>query len=98
MTELTSTVDNIDSDQGGVAEFFDLLGPEQFAAYQAELVEALETGSDPGLFWAKWIDVVVERTPPETDWDIALGFGAAVANLLKIALNETPETTVEAHD
>ena len=51
MAELTSTVDNIDSDQGGVAEFFELL----------------ETGSDPGAFWAKWIDVVVERTPPEDD-------------------------------
>jgi hypothetical protein len=30
-------------------------------------VEALETGSDPGAFWAKWIDVVVERNPPEAD-------------------------------
>ena len=37
MVELTSTIDNIDSDQGGVAEFFDILGPEHFAAYQAEL-------------------------------------------------------------
>ena len=35
--------------------------------YQAELVETLETRKDPGAFWAKWIDVVVERTPPETD-------------------------------
>jgi len=59
-----STMDNIDSDPGGVAEFFVLLGPEHFAAYQAGLVEALEAGSDPGAFWAKWIDVVVERTPP----------------------------------
>jgi hypothetical protein len=67
MAELTSTIDNIDSDQGGVAELFELLGPELFAAYQAELVEALETGSDPGAFWAKWIEVVVERTPPETN-------------------------------
>jgi hypothetical protein len=44
-----------------------LLGQEHFGTYLAELVEALETGSDPGAFWAKWIDVVVERTPPETD-------------------------------
>jgi len=41
--------------------------PEHFAAYQAELVETLETGSDPGAFWAKWIDVVVERTSPKDD-------------------------------
>ena len=29
--------------------------------------KTLETGSDPGAFWAKWIEVVVERTPPETE-------------------------------
>ena len=50
-----------------MAEFSELLGPELFGAYQAELMETLETGSDPGAFWAKWIDIVVERTPPETD-------------------------------
>jgi hypothetical protein len=62
------TIDNIgSSDQRGAAEFFVLLGPEHFATYQAELVETLETGSDPGAFWAKWIDVVVERTSPEDD-------------------------------
>jgi len=67
-TELSSTIEFIgSSDQGGVAEFFDLLGPELFARYQAELGETLETGSDPGAFWAKWIDVVVEGTPPEHD-------------------------------
>jgi hypothetical protein len=27
-------------------------------------VETLESGHDPGVFWVKWIDVVVERTPP----------------------------------
>jgi hypothetical protein len=64
MAELTSTVEIIgSSDQRSVAEFFVLLGPELFATYQAELVQTLETGSDPGAFWAKWIDVVVERTP-----------------------------------
>ena len=55
------------SDQGGLAEFFPLLGPELFATYQAELVETLETGSDPGAFWAKWIDVVCERTRTKAD-------------------------------
>jgi hypothetical protein len=35
-----------------------------FNTYLAELVETLERGSAPGAFWAKWIDVVVERTPP----------------------------------
>ena len=55
------------SDQRGVAEFFVLLGPEHFATYLAELVEALETGSDPGAFWAKWIDVVCERTRTKAD-------------------------------
>jgi hypothetical protein len=64
MAELPSTVENIgSSDQRGVAEFFVLLGPERFGAYLAELVETLEMGSDPGAFWAKWIGVVVERTP-----------------------------------
>jgi hypothetical protein len=41
MAELTTMVDNIDSDQGGVAEFFELLEPEHFAAYLAELMERL---------------------------------------------------------
>jgi hypothetical protein len=27
----------------------------------------LDAASDPGAFWAKGIDVVVARTPPETD-------------------------------
>ena len=67
-TELPSTIESIgSSDQRGVAEFFVLLGPERFEEYVAEMVEALETGSDPGAFWAKWIDVVVERTPPGTE-------------------------------
>ncbi|HTF34943.1 MAG TPA: hypothetical protein VK714_14765 [Myxococcota bacterium] len=68
MAELPSTVENIgSSDQRGLAEFFVLLGLEHFGTFLAELVEALETGSDPGAFWAKWIDVVVERTLPEVD-------------------------------
>jgi hypothetical protein len=68
MNELASTIEVIgSSDQRSVAEFFVLLGPELFARYQADLVEALETGSDPGAFWAKWIDVVVERKSPEID-------------------------------
>jgi hypothetical protein len=68
MAELPSTIENIGSnDQRGLAEFFVLLGPEQCGTYLAELVETLEPGSDPGAFWAKWIEVVVERTPPATD-------------------------------
>src|SRR5208337_604105 len=68
MAELPSTIENIgSSDQRGVAEFFVLLGPERFEEYVAEMVETLETGSDPGAFWAKWIEVVLERTPPEAD-------------------------------
>jgi len=35
----------------------------------AELVESLEGGSDPDAFWAKWIDVVVERTPAARSGD-----------------------------
>ena len=66
MAELSSTIEMIgSSDQRSVAEFFVLLAPEQFSTYLAGLVEALETGSDPGRFSAKGIDVVVERTPPE---------------------------------
>jgi hypothetical protein len=68
VTEVPSTIENIgSSDQRSVAEFFVLLGPKRFGAYEAEMIAALETGSDPGVFWAKWIDVVVERTPPEAD-------------------------------
>jgi len=64
-TELPTTIENIGSgDQRGVAEFFVLLGLERFDEYVAEMVETLETGRDPGAFWAKWIDVVVERTLP----------------------------------
>ncbi len=63
MMELPSTIANIgSSDQRDVAEFFVLLGPESFSTFLTELVEALETGSDPDAFWAKWIEVVVERT------------------------------------
>jgi hypothetical protein len=68
MTELPSTIENIgSSDQRGVAEFFVLLGPERFEEYVAEMMETLETGSDPGAFWAKWIDVVCERTKTRAD-------------------------------
>jgi len=49
MAELPGTIENIgSSDQRGVAEFFVLLGPEQFETYVAEMVETLETGSEPG--------------------------------------------------
>jgi hypothetical protein len=32
-------------------------------AYITRVVETLESGRAPGAFWAKWIDVIVERTP-----------------------------------
>jgi len=68
MTELPSTIENIgSSDQRSVADFFVFLGPQLFATYVAELIEALETGSDPGAFWAKWIDVMIERTRTKAD-------------------------------
>ncbi len=54
-------------DQRGVAEFHELLGGDDFRAFLAELTEALETGSEPGAFWAKWIEVVVERTEPAVE-------------------------------
>ena len=47
-----------------MAEFSDLLGPQHFGSFLAEIVNTLESRRDPGAFWAKWIDVVVERTPP----------------------------------
>jgi hypothetical protein len=50
-----------------VAEFSDLLGPEHFGAFLAKIVRTLESGGDPGAFWARWIDVVVERTPSKTE-------------------------------
>jgi hypothetical protein len=40
-----------------------LLGGDDFRAFLAEVTDAIEGGRDPGPFWAKWIDVVVERTP-----------------------------------
>ena len=52
-----------------MAEFSDLLGPEHFRAYLAEIVETLDSGRDPGAFWARWIDVVVERTPASGNHD-----------------------------
>lgn len=63
MAELPSTIENIGSrEQRSAAEFFVLLGPENFETCVAELLEALETGSEPGAFWVKWIEVVVEQT------------------------------------
>ena len=48
MAELPATIDHIgSSDQRSVTEFAVLLGHEQSAKYLAELVEALEAGSDP---------------------------------------------------
>jgi len=45
-----------------------------FRAFQAEVTEAFETKSDPGAFWAKWIDVVVEgRQQAESDGPNARG-------------------------
>jgi hypothetical protein len=35
---------------------------EGFRELLAEVTEAFEKASDPGPLWAKWIDVVVERT------------------------------------
>jgi hypothetical protein len=62
ITELPFTIENIgSSDQRGVAEFFVHLGAERFEDYVAEMVETLETGSDPGAFWAKWPRV---QSPP----------------------------------
>ena len=56
-------------------EFFARLWPEHFGTYLAELVEALETGSDPGAFWAKWIDVVCESTKTKADGPEGLARG-----------------------
>jgi hypothetical protein len=47
---------------GGIAEFHVLLGGDGIRAFLAEVIDAIESGRDPGAFWAKWIDVVVERT------------------------------------
>jgi hypothetical protein len=68
MMELPSTPSHLGSDNERCeAEFLDLLGPEQYGEYLTEIVETLESGRDPGAFWAKWIEVVVERTPPPID-------------------------------
>jgi len=31
------------------------------------MVETLDTGSDPEAFWAKWIEIVCERTRTKAD-------------------------------
>ena len=68
MAELPSALSHFSSnDERSVAEFSDLLVPDHFGAYLTEIVETIENGRDPGLFWAKWIHVVVGRTPPPTD-------------------------------
>jgi hypothetical protein len=65
MLELPSTLSHLGSDDERCeAEFFHFLGAEQYGEYLTEIVETLESGRDPGTFWAKWIEVVVERTPP----------------------------------
>jgi hypothetical protein len=46
-------------DQRGVAEFHELLGGDDFRAFLSDLTEALETGSEPSAFWARWVDVVI---------------------------------------
>ena len=50
----------------GLAEFSLLLGGDDFRAFLADITEALDAESDPGAFWAKWIDVVCERTKTKT--------------------------------
>jgi hypothetical protein len=71
MTELWSTIENIgSSDRRSVAKFSVLLGPKHFRTYLAGLVEALETEGATQVPSGPWIDVVVERTPPETDGNL----------------------------
>jgi hypothetical protein len=48
---------------GAIAEFHDLLGGDDFRAFLAEVTDALETGRNPGVLWAKWIEVLCERRP-----------------------------------
>jgi hypothetical protein len=50
--------------RGQSAEFHELLGKDDLSTFLAEVTDAFETGSHPAALWAKWIDVVVERTPP----------------------------------
>jgi hypothetical protein len=47
------------------AKFLDFLAPEQFGAYLDRRNTKARTRS--GGFWAKWIDVLVERAAPESD-------------------------------
>jgi hypothetical protein len=34
-------------------------GAQHSGSFLAEIVNTLESGRDPGVFWAKWIEVVV---------------------------------------
>jgi len=63
MLEPPSTLSHLGSnDEHSVAEFSDLLGPEEFTAYLTEIVETLESGRDPSALWTKWIEVLCQRT------------------------------------
>jgi hypothetical protein len=68
IVDLPDALEEIRSpDQRAVTEFYVFLGDDAFRAFLAEITDALETGNDPGTLWARWIDVVVERTPPKID-------------------------------
>jgi len=63
MADLPDAIDEIRSpDLCGVAEFHDLLGSDAFRAFLAEVTDAIDSGSNPSEFWARWIDVVVKQT------------------------------------
>jgi len=57
----------LNRDPGGVADFYDLLNCDDFRDFMAKLTDVLETGSNRCGFWAKWIEAILERTPPELD-------------------------------
>jgi len=69
MVDLPDALDeNHSPDLRGVAGFHELLGGDGFREFLAEVTDTIESGSDPCAFWAKWLDVVIEREPaPETD-------------------------------
>jgi len=64
MVDLPDALDEVGNPAlGAVADFYDLLGGDDFRTFLGEATDALEAGSDPGGLWARWIEVLCEKAP-----------------------------------
>ena len=64
MVDLPDALDETGNpDLGGISDFHDLLGRDDFRAFLAEVTDAFEVGSDPGVLWAKWLHRAAKGQP-----------------------------------